>query len=266
MSLASRPLAGFVLALVLVTGIAAPAASQAQPDATEPLVQAADESEIYAPFATAAEFVEQQYLDILRRTPSQAEIDYQVGLLEDGRVPTDLIDEFVESAEANSNIKAVVRLYRAYYLRNPDFRGLSHWIQRRQQGITLNAISTEFARSPEFAVRYGVLSDEAFVDFVYERVMKREPDTAGRAYWLGRLTTDIHRGQFMTFFSESAEYVKLTSYQSSAVTLFTGMFQASMKEGPFSSLVSSLSSGRTTIAETAADYLDDRDYLRRFED
>lgn len=242
------------LALVLVAGLVSPTASGAETEVTRR----------YAPFSTAADFVEQQYRDILRREPSTDEVAWQVAVLEAGREPVDLIAEFVDSAEANSNIKSIVRLYRAYYLRNPDHRGLNHWIQRRIQGAKLDSISTEFARSPEFAVRYGVLDDEKFVDFVYERVMRREPDATGRAYWLNRLGSDIHRGQFMTLFSESAEYVELTRFHTSGVVLYNGMFQRSIVEGRLSSLVITLRSGRKTIAQVAAEYLRQAEYGRRF--
>jgi hypothetical protein len=218
----------------------------------------------YAPFATAREFVVRQYVDILRRQPSATEITTQVSRLDGGLDPADLIAELVESPEANANIKSVVRLYRAYYLRNPDFRGLTYWIQRRLQGARLDTVSTEFARAPEFGVRYGILDDEEFVDFVYEKVMRREPDADGRAYWLRRLGSDIHRGQFMTLFSESAENLERTSGVTSAITLYQGMFQRGMKLGPADTLAAALRDERTTVAETAAKYLADQDYTSRF--
>lgn len=253
------------LALTSTLVMPSPSAGQTVDETPAEVTQETSDEGRYAPFATATEFVEQQYVDILRREATPAEVQYQAGLLENGRDPVDLIVEFVESAEANSNIKAVVRLYRAYYLRNPDFRGLSHWIRMRQQGIALDAISTQFARAPEFAIRYGVLDDEAFVDFVYERVMDRKADAKGRAYWLNRLATDIHRGNFMTYFSESAEYVHLTRFNTAAITLYTGMFQRSIKQGVASSLTLTLETGRSTVAEEAREYLEDRDYVDRIQ-
>lgn len=255
-----RTLGAAVLSLAMAASTVAPNVSSAE--TLESRMTTTDSR--YAPFATAEEFVEQQYVDILRRQPSTQEVSYQVGLLENGRAPADLIVEFVESPEANSNIKAVVRLYRAYYLRNPDFRGLSHWIQQRLQGTRLDTISTEFARAPEFALRYGVLNDDAFIDYVYKKVMRRDPDANGKAYWSRRLGSDIHRGQFMTLFSESAENVELNWARTTVVTLYHGMFQRSISLGRSDSLSAALRNGRTTTTELALAFLADPAYTNRF--
>lgn len=246
--------AGVALSLALAAGMVSPTASGAQE---------ADGSR-YAPFATATEFVQQQYVDILRRQPTADEVAYQAGLLEDGRDPADLIVEFVESPEANSNIKAVVRLYRTYFLRNPDHLGLTHWIRRRQEGIRLSDVSNQFATSHEFALRYGTLDDDQFIELVYKNVMNREPDAKGRQFWKGRLDVGLYRGQLMTSFSDSPEYVKRSSGVATAITLYDGMYQRSIPRGIADYLGPALQDGRRELPELVREYLDDPRYASRF--
>lgn len=102
---------------------------------------------------------------------------------------------------------SVYRLYRAFFLREPDADGLVHWIvQARYHRYPLGAVAQDFARSAEFRSRYGSLDDGGFVDLVYRNVMGRSPDPEGRAYWLDQLRRGMPRGHLMLHFSDSVEY------------------------------------------------------------
>ncbi len=104
----------------------------------------------------------------------------------------------------------LVRLYRAYFLRDPDPAGFGYWQSLRAGGATLADISAAFASSGEFVTQYGQLSNEQFVELIYQNVLGRSADQAGRAYWVGRLASGTSRGEVMTGFSESSEYVVQT--------------------------------------------------------
>jgi len=104
----------------------------------------------------------------------------------------------------------VVRLYRAFFQRQPDEAGYRFWRRVLLTGGSLQAIADEFAASPELIARYGALDDGAFVDQVYRNVLGRQADPDGRAFWLGQLYAGMSRGRMMTEFSESAEFVALT--------------------------------------------------------
>lgn len=100
----------------------------------------------------------------------------------------------------------ISRLYEAYYLRAPDAGGLAFWREQRASGEALEAISAQFAGSPEFVDLYGDLSDAAFVDLVYTNVLGRLGEDAGRAFWTSQLTSGVRtRGSVMLEFSESDE-------------------------------------------------------------
>ncbi|MEZ5226941.1 MAG: DUF4214 domain-containing protein [Acidimicrobiales bacterium] len=105
----------------------------------------------------------------------------------------------------------VGRLFVAYFLREPDPSGFSYWTRQRASGVSLAAISSEFANSTEFRQRYGNLDNRAFVDLIYRNVLGRPADAAGLTYWVGQLQAGRDRGQVMAGFSESPEFVTNTA-------------------------------------------------------
>jgi lysophospholipase L1-like esterase len=103
---------------------------------------------------------------------------------------------------------AVDRLYRAYFLREPDADGHAYWSGRVASGEScLVDVSEYFAASPELAGTYGALGIPEFVRLVYLNVLGREPDPDGYTYWADRLAAGaLRRGELMLGFSESPEF------------------------------------------------------------
>lgn len=104
----------------------------------------------------------------------------------------------------------IVRLYRAYFNRQPDAGGLQYWTTTAQGGVSLEQISDVFAGSPEFVNTYGALNNDQFVGLVYRNVLGRAAEPEGRAYWIGQLGAGVTRGQMMVQFSESPEFIAIT--------------------------------------------------------
>lgn len=102
--------------------------------------------------------------------------------------------------------RQIYRLYFGYLDRPPDGDGWNHWVSLMMEGTTLEEISQEFAQSGEFAT-VGLTSNAEFVDYVYRNVMDREPDPLGREFWIRQLNTGMSRGEMMTGFTESREFV-----------------------------------------------------------
>lgn len=102
----------------------------------------------------------------------------------------------------------VERLYQAYFLRDSEASGQNYWIGQRLAGRSLDSISDAFAQGPEFAQRYGELENREFVVRVYSNVLERAGEGSGVDYWTGELDAErLTRGEMMTGFSESAEFV-----------------------------------------------------------
>lgn len=122
-------------------------------------------------------------------------------------LPGDLIAALRAGADATTNVDPTIRLYSAYLLRIPDKSGLNFWLGRRRSGWTLARISANFANSNEFKNRYGTLTNQEFVELVYQNVLGRDGDAAGISFWTNRLNNGTtSRGQLMINFSESNEY------------------------------------------------------------
>ena len=119
--------------------------------------------------------------------------------------------DFATQVEASAGHARIWRLYQAFFLRQPDDSGFDYWVGVRNGGATLSDIAFQFAYGPEFESRYGSLSHEQFVDLVYDNVLCRAPDGAGRAYWIGLLSTgQLSRWDMMVNFVELGEYLNRT--------------------------------------------------------
>ncbi len=117
----------------------------------------------------------------------------------------------VQKAATTAHRHSVYRLYRAYFLRDPEPAGWDYWSNTLASGrMSLIQISEFFSRSDEFKKRYGSLSDAEFIDLVYRNVLGRSPDGSGRSHWVGRLSAGETRGMVMVGFSESDEFQRKT--------------------------------------------------------
>ena len=78
-------------------------------------------------------------------------------------------------------------------------------------GVELNDIAGRFMSSQEFTNLYGNdLSDNDFIESLYENTLGRSSDVSGKAHWLDELGTGMARSEALVAFSESDEHVALT--------------------------------------------------------
>ena len=211
-------------------------------------------------------FVRQQYVDFLGRSGDSAGIIFWTNLVKNGTIyRADVIDNFVFSAEFQSVIAPVSRLYLAYYKRLPDTDGLKYWIEQKINGMTLNDMSQHFADAAEFKSTYGTLSDEEFVKLVYQNVLNRSADQSGLNYWKGLLVDKtLVRGSVMTGFSESEENKKLTINNIRVISFYYGMLRRAPEESGYNYWVLQFSNGIAANALLNAFYLGD-EYQGRFD-
>ena len=113
----------------------------------------------------------------------------------------------------------------------------------------MEAISDSFAGSEEFRQRYGALSNETFVNLVYQNILGRSPDSGGYAFWAGELNSGRRtRGQVMIGFSESAEYKGLTGHEVYVTMMYVGMLRRSLEDEGFNFWVDYLDRGNSGLA------------------
>ncbi len=203
----------------------------------------------FGPFNDASSFIARQFLDFAHRLPSGAELAAWQGRLR-GVGPGVLIADLESSATWQAHAWAVTRLLRTTFLRDPDTSGLAFWIGRTYDGEPLASVASSLTGSAEFIKRYGHLTDPGFVDLVYRNVLGRQPDPAGRAYWIDQLAAGVSRGTMMASFSESYEYRAKSYSRVRAITTWYGMFRNApstpqtdaIESRPIATLVDSLRS------------------------
>ena len=218
----------------------------------------------WAPFGSAADLVRQQYRDVLKREPTAADLSYWTSRVGVSWSPGRFIAQLQTSPEADRRVHAVIRLYRATFLRTPDHGGLAYWLQRRGQGTTLASIADSFASSSEFRNRYGGLTDSQFVSLVYGNVLGRSPDVAGRAYWVGRLAQGLARGQLMASFSQSSEHVRSTAGSVRTVATYDDLLGRVPTAAAHDLIVAAFASNQLTLTTLSTDVFQSAEYRSRF--
>ncbi len=87
-----------------------------------------------------------------------------------------------ESVEAQ-----IAELYIATFDRAPDEAGLEYWVDQYKNGMSVDDIAKSFFDQPETKEKYGATDIDSFIDSVYQNVLDRKPDDAGKDYWKAEL-------------------------------------------------------------------------------
>ena len=99
----------------------------------------------------------------------------------------------------------VTRLYKVCLNREPDAAGLKDWTtQLRNHTATGKQVASGFIFSEEFKNRN--LSNEDYVEYLYEAFMGRASDPVGKADWVGRLDDGFTREFVFEGFAGSEEF------------------------------------------------------------
>lgn len=99
------------------------------------------------------------------------------------------------------------RLYNVVLQRESDPTGREHWINQLASGSTGADIARGFFFSQEFLGRQ--LSNEEYLEILYNTFFDRASDPAGRAYWLGRMNSGMPRSEVYSGFVNSVEWSNL---------------------------------------------------------
>ena len=190
-------------------------------------------------------FALQQYRDFLGREGDPSGVNSWITYLNTGGNRGAMVENFFNSAEFQSTGAPVTRLYFAYFLRIPDYGGLTFWTNNFRQGNSLASISQAFASSAEFTNRYGALNNDQFVDLVYQNVLKRPADPAGKTFWLGQLNGGMTRGAMMIGFSESPEFVAAIANSVYVTMMYEGMLKRAPDQPGFAFWVGYLGGGNS---------------------
>lgn len=156
---------------------------------------------VAAPSAGAATqadgcFVMRSYQVFLDRDADAHEIQWWTAAFASGQPHHRLSNDLAASDEWLS--VEVAKVYRRALDRDPDAAGLAHWVGRLRAGAMVTAIASLVYGSDEFHQRSGG-TDAGFVDALYDRILDRDPDPAGAAFWrdeTARIGRDLVAGRF----------------------------------------------------------------------
>ncbi|UWR24446.1 DUF4214 domain-containing protein [Sulfitobacter sp. S190] len=174
------------------------------------------------------DFVDLLYQNVLERAGSVDEISAWVNQLVGSLVPSEVVLRFSESSEFVSGSRRdaaqaaeaasapawqddVFRLYQATLDRAPDADGFLGWAAQLAGGQTYLDAVAGFVGSAEFQATYGTLPDGEFVDLLYQNVLGRGADDAGRQGWLDVLADGGTRAEVVRGFAQSDEFRSATA-------------------------------------------------------
>lgn len=119
----------------------------------------------------------------------------------------DSLAEILAATDYRSGDADVLRLYRAYFRRDPDVVGAIYWLDIVRGPSDLEDIAASFGASREFEITYGSVDNERFLEIVYRNVLDRLPDPSGQEYWLGEMGRGVSRPRVLLYFAVGAEFV-----------------------------------------------------------
>lgn len=143
-------------------------------------------------------FIRGAYQAFLGRDATDTEQADWVAELAGGAPRTALAEDLANSDEWLGVM--VTDLYQQALDRDPDANGRAHWIGQLRGGAMVNQVATLIYGSGEYYNRVGG-TPEGFVNSLYQRILVRPADAAGRNYWIGQIEARGRGGVAAEFFA-----------------------------------------------------------------
>jgi hypothetical protein len=159
-------------------------------------------------------FIYRAYTDVLHRRGEDAGVEYFGNLVTGGGSRGQVALTFTTTGEYLTDV--VNGTYQTYLGRAGDAGGVGYWVGQLQNGGTTDEqLAALFISSDEFYARHGG-TDSAWVDGLYDVVLGRPADSAGRQNWLDALQNGWSRTQVAYAFTGSTEQLtqKVIGYYS----------------------------------------------------
>lgn len=135
----------------------------------------------YDDLEEATFFVAAAYEDFLGRQPTIEELVATAADLAAGGSVPEFLESLVTSDEWTGHV--VEQMYQDTLGRGSDSAGRDYWIDRLQSDTTVAEVAGSFYGSPEYVNRLGG-DHGVWIDDLYVRLLDRQPDAAGRAFWV----------------------------------------------------------------------------------
>ncbi|MFD7914397.1 DUF4214 domain-containing protein [Streptomyces sp. NPDC059752] len=144
------------------------------------------------------------YRDVLGRRFDNNGLDYWVRKLFSNTSTDQVARAFLYSLENSGRL--ATDLYFTLLDRAPEPAGLNHWRTQLAGGLGRQAAIVAFLDSAEYRGKYP--ANEAFIDSLYRRLLRRPPDAGGFQYWKSAMTGGTSRYEVARGFVLSDEYCR----------------------------------------------------------
>lgn len=125
----------------------------------------------------------------------------------------DWLDELASVPGFTSDHADILRLYWAFFNREPDPEGAEYWLKVfNDDHAAVERIATWFSMSEEFELTYGTLDNEEFLTLAYTNVLGRDFDQPGFDYWLDLLDDGLERGAAIRWIAAGFEFMAQHPY------------------------------------------------------
>ncbi|MGK2929322.1 MAG: DUF4214 domain-containing protein [Acidimicrobiales bacterium] len=181
-------------------------------------------------------FVQALALDFLDRPSSASELARDTDRLAGGASRAEVVDGYAQSREWVSVL--ITQFYASTLDRAPDARGLDHWIDQINGGMTPAAVASRFYASPEYFNRSGGTT-RAWVTDLYREILLRAPDAAGLEHWARKADAGMSRIVIATDF-----YGSLESRRTRVTGLYASLLGRAPDSGGLSHWADRLTDGR----------------------
>ncbi|MDQ7090868.1 MAG: Ig-like domain-containing protein [Methylococcales bacterium] len=156
------------------------------------------------------DFVEQLYRIYLGRGSLEGESLFWVDKI-DKQVATafEVTEVFINDAYFTETVVPIARLYFTIFERLPDVTGLLFWIEKFNQGISLDDIASALLTSSEFDTSYSHLSgNEAYLKQLYSNTFDHLPNSNELTFLLNALDKGLQWNDLVIRASKLPEFEK----------------------------------------------------------
>jgi subtilisin family serine protease len=214
-----------------------------------------------------ADFVRQQYLDFLDREADPEGFSFWLNQLNGGLPRSSLVEAIIDSAELLLKGKFIAQTYLGILTRDADYGGFRGWLGALLAGMSREQIVQAFLDSGEFQANFGSnLTNEQFVETMYNNILLRPSDPGGFSFWIGVLNNQqMTRPQVALSFLDSGEFQSLIASQSRVdiSLLYFDMLRRNPDAGGFLAWVGALNAG-VPLTSVIDAFLNSSEYQARF--
>ncbi|MCP4117186.1 MAG: DUF4214 domain-containing protein [Desulfobacteraceae bacterium] len=171
-------------------------------------------------------FINQLYSTFLFREPDEAGKNYWINRIETGEEsPVEVTYEFTRSEEFNERISSVSRLYFFLFGRVPDSKGMHHWLDKIDQGMSINLdLVNSFMASQEYYNKYGTAQcNTQFLEQILQKGGLNREATAGDFDAWSNFLAAGQRAPIIAAYAHSYEFNLLHGLKILQTSLYYGI-------------------------------------------